>query len=259
VRPAPFDYVRPASVEDARAALDGGGTALAGGQSLLPLMKLRRVRPRLLVDLNGLAGLRGIEDGRIGAMTRHQEVADAAGMPLLAEAARRTGDVQVRARGTIGGNVCFADPRANMSTALIAAGAVAVVAGEGGERRAPVEELFAGLRRTSLAPGELLVAFEVDGADGAYEELTVQPNGVPIVNAAVCGGRVAVGGLLRTPCLIEGPEAPEREAAERAVAAAVDGGEPLADLQGNAAYRARVAAVLIVRALRATQTEEARP
>ena len=152
--------------------------------------------------------------------------------------------MQVRARGTIGGNVCHADSRANLSTALIAAGATAIVAKSGGERRVAVEDLFAGMHRSALEPGELLTAFEVPEPAGVYEELTLQPNGLPILNVAVCGTRIAIGGLLKTPRLL-----PEGDAHE-AVARLLEDGEPLADIHGDARYRARVAPVLVLRAIR---------
>jgi carbon-monoxide dehydrogenase medium subunit len=276
MRPAPFDYVRPATVSEALEALATGGTPLAGGQSLLPQLKLRQVRPALLVDLNGLEELRGIDEDaggglRIGAMTRHQHVADSEAVrtraPVLSQAASRTADMQVRARGTIGGNVCHADPRANLSTALIAAGATAIVARRDGERRVAVEDLFAGVRRSALQPGDLLTAFEIPAsaaaAHSAYEELTVQPNGVPIVNVGVApanGGtdelRIGIGGLLQTPRRAHAVEAAIRgESLERAaVAGAVERllaeGEPMSDIHGDARYRARVAPVLVLRAVR---------
>ncbi|MEA2383647.1 MAG: aerobic carbon-monoxide dehydrogenase medium subunit [Solirubrobacteraceae bacterium] len=275
MRPAPFDYVRPATVSEALEALAKGGTPLAGGQSLLPQLKLRQVRPALLVDLNGLEELQGIEeDGgglRIGAMTRHQHVADSDAVrshaPVLSQAASRTADMQVRARGTIGGNVCHADPRANLSTALIAAGATAIVARRDGERRVAVEDLFAGVRRSALEAGDLLTAFEIPASaaavHSAYEELTVQPNGVPIVNVGVapCNGgtdelRIGIGGLMQTPRRAHAVEEAIRgESADRAaVASAVErllaDGEPMSDLHGDARYRARVAPVLVLRAVR---------
>ncbi|MQA86018.1 MAG: xanthine dehydrogenase family protein subunit M [Streptosporangiales bacterium] len=275
MRPASFEYVRPPSTAEACRALADGGTALAGGQSLLPLLKLRAVRPALVVDLNRITELQGIGNGEatelaIGAMTRHQHVADdpvvASAVPLLAEAARRTGDMQVRARGTIGGNVCFADPRANMSTALVALGAVAVVERTAGSRQVPVAEMFSDTRVSALRPGELLTRLHVPlgaGADrGVYLEFAPQPNGVPIVNVAVvpgdgelAGPRIAVGGLLRTTCRATQVEKAVR--LEGATSAAIRRGieglladhEGYADPRGDTAYRARLASVLIGRGL----------
>lgn len=273
MRPAPFDYVCPTSPEDCVRALAEGGTALAGGQSLLPLLKLRTRRPEMLVDLNRVAELQGISrtDGElsIGAMTRHQHVVDNSLIrsvaPLLAEAARRTGDVQVRARGTVGGNVCFADPRANMSTALVALASSATVERTGGQRRVDVAELFSDTRVPNLQPGELLTRFHVpldDGVShGVYLEVAPQPNGVPIVNVAVVADghsprpRIAVGGLLRTTCRATAVEeavaigGPEPAVIARAVGELSAGGAAYADPRGDHSYRARIAAVLIVRAL----------
>jgi aerobic carbon-monoxide dehydrogenase medium subunit len=276
MRPAPFDYVRPTTVPEALEALADGGTPLAGDQSLLPQLKLRERRATLLVDLNAIEELQGIEEAgdaglRIGAMTRHQQVADSRAIgtraPVLSQAARRTADMQVRTRGTIGGNVCHADPRANLSTALIAAGATAVVARRDGERRVAVEELFAGVRRSALQPGDLLTRFELPGSPAAphsaYEELTIQPNGVPIVNVGVAPEngssdqlRIAIGGLLQTPRrarVVEDAVAakgPERDVVAAAIAQLLGEGEPMTDLHGDARYRARVAPVLVLRAIR---------
>lgn len=263
MRPVPFDYIRPSSVQDACVAVADGGTVLAGGQSLLPLLKLRTVRPTLLVDVNRLACLHGIERGDgglvIGATTRHQQVAtdalvaDAA--PLLADAAGRIGDVQVRARGTIGGNVCFADPRANMSTALVALGAVAVIRGETDSRHVVVEELLAG---DGVRSGELLTEFHVPAGSGRYLEVSPQPNGVPIVGVAVArtahGLRVAIGGLLRSTCRARPVEEGIAEGATQAnIRRGVDrllaDYEAYVDARGDDAYRARVATVLVGRAL----------
>jgi carbon-monoxide dehydrogenase medium subunit len=277
MRPAPFEYVRPATVPEALEALASGGMPLAGGQSLLPQLKLRQVRPSLLVDLNAIGELRGIDDAadgglRIGAMTRHQELADSAAVrsraSVLSEAARRTADMQVRARGTIGGNVCHADPRANLSTALIAAGATAVIAHPDGARSVAVEELFAGVRRSTLRADELLTAFDVPASEtsgqSAYEELTLQPNGVPIVNVAVAPAngsgeellRIGIGGLLHTPRRANAVEeairenGPDPDAVSTAITSLLAEGEPFSDLHGDARYRARVAPVLVLRAVR---------
>lgn len=271
MRPVAFDYVRPSTPEEATAAMAAGGTALAGGQSLLPLLKMRAVRPTVLVDLNRIGGLQGIgvtDELVIGSMTRHQRLADDprvdSGAPLLAEAARRTGDVQVRARGTIGGNLCFADPRANLSTALLALGASATVEStEAGSRRVPVSELFADTRVTSLRPGELLTSVHVPldpgAARGVYLEVAPQPGGVPIVNVAVVPGpdgpRIAVGGLLRTTCRAPAVEeavrqdGPAPSVIERALLELTADRPAFSDPRGDPAYRSTVAAVLIRRAL----------
>lgn len=281
MRPAPLDYLRPGSRGEACRALADGGTALAGGQSLLPLLKLRVVRPTLLVDLNRIPDLRGVSADpagavTLGAMTRHQQIADdpliRAGAPALADAAARTGDRQVRVRGTVGGNVCFADPRANLSTALVALGATAVLERAGGERRVPVADLFADARATALEPGELLTRFglaaQPDARASVYLEIAPQPNGVPIVNVAVVPGsdgtgpRIAVGGLLRTPARALAVEeeiaahGPLRPAIAHGVSRMVSEHRPYDDARGDAAYRSRIAAVLIDRALRRAEQRQ---
>jgi carbon-monoxide dehydrogenase medium subunit len=273
MRTRSFAYSRPDSLDEALQALGDGGTALAGGQSLLQSMKLGLREPAHLVDLAGLRGLDTIEqrDGglEIGALTRIRDVAASSllrsRVPWLADAARHVGDVQVRNRGTIGGNVCFADPRSNLAAALIALGAYARVAGLQGEREIPIDELFLGFRRTSLHPSELvttlLIAGDLDGARGAYLELARQPNGVPIVNASVTvrpqrGVTVGVGGLANLPLRAREVETAlaERELDDQTITRACalldrDGADALEDIHGSAAYRSRVARVLVRRAI----------
>jgi aerobic carbon-monoxide dehydrogenase medium subunit len=279
VRTTSFRYTRPASLDEAVSALAGGGVVLAGGQSLVQTMKLRMASPEALVDINDVAELRGIESSggglRIGAMTRHHEVAGSeavrAQFPWLADAASRIGDVQVRNRGTIGGNVCFADPRANLSPVLISLGAEVEVRGAAGDRRVPVEELFAGFRANSLAPGELVTAIHIpawaEDTRGGYLEMARQPNGVPIVNAAMAAepaGRIgiAVGGVAERPlraaaveAALNGADLGDSALIAEAVAR-FDRGDatPYGDIHGSAEYRLHIAKVLLRRLL--DQSEE---
>ncbi|HWP34980.1 MAG TPA: FAD binding domain-containing protein, partial [Thermodesulfobacteriota bacterium] len=160
--PAAFDYVRVGSVEEAierLAAAGGDAKVLAGGHSLVPMLKLRLVRPALLVDIGRVAELRDIRDEgdavAIGALATHAEVAASplvrAKAPLLAEAAARIGDVQVRNRGTIGGSLAHADPAADYPAAVLAAGAELVARGPAGRRRTiPAGDFFRGLFTTAL-------------------------------------------------------------------------------------------------------------
>ncbi|MGF6637401.1 FAD binding domain-containing protein [Paraburkholderia sp. MM6662-R1] len=274
MRPASFDYVRPASVAEACEALTAGGTVLAGGQSLVPLLKLRIVRPTRIIDLNRIDELAGIttneaEELFIGAMTRHQDIADhplvQSKVPLLASAARHLGDIQVRARGTIGGNICFADPRANLTTALIALDAVAVLVHTGGVRDCPVADMFTGFRQSSRRADELLIRLRIrhtpEHAQGVYLELAPQLNGTPIVNVAVVPGapgrepRIAVGGLFDIPWRAVTIEELARtgRATEHRIREAIDEFQTdrlrFEDPRGDAAYRARIASVLIAQAL----------
>ncbi|MBA2280252.1 MAG: xanthine dehydrogenase family protein subunit M, partial [Acidimicrobiia bacterium] len=177
--PATFDYERPESLGDAIAALDRHGDdakLLAGGHSLLPLMKLRLATPAVLVDIGRLRDLSYIrEEGsevRIGALTRHADVelSDRVKqqLPLLARVASQVGDPQVRHRGTIGGSIAHGDPASDLPAALLALRGTVVVAGPGGERTIPADEFFTGFLETALAPNEVLteLRFPATGAAG---------------------------------------------------------------------------------------------
>ena len=160
--PVAFDYLRPSTVEDAIAALtDAGdeGKVIAGGQSLLPVLRLRLAAPSVLVDLGGMPQLRGVRDEGdaivIGAMTTHDEVCSSPVVvehaPLLAQAARTVGDRQVRHRGTLGGSVSHGDPASDLPAVLLALDATFVVRGPGGSRDIPASEFFNGFLETALA------------------------------------------------------------------------------------------------------------
>jgi carbon-monoxide dehydrogenase medium subunit len=276
MRPHAFRYTRAGTIEEALAAIQENGTILAGGQSILPQMKLRDRTPEHIVDINGVADLQGISHGadslRIGAMTRHRQVLDSAliaqSFPSLTNAAKHLGDVQVRNRGTIGGNVCFADPRANLSGVLISLDATALISSATGEpRRVPVGDLFAGFQRSGLGPLDLLTGFELPmptaGTHATYRELSPQPNGLPIINVAVAisgrpvsSARIAIGGLGTVPFRATRCEEAlrgETLTADLAVHVAglldLDEAEPLDNFQATAPYRATVAKVLLKRAL----------
>ncbi len=198
MRTAPFRYTKPRSLTEAIRALDEGGAVLAGGQSLVPLMKLLSAGPDHLVDINGLPELGGIQVRpdrglSIGALTRHRDIVESPVIrelvPQLAKAASLIGDVQVRNRGTIGGSLCFADPKANYAPVLISLGARATLRGPKGERLVPVEDLFVAPFQNLLAPNEILTSIEIpalgDGTWGDYREVMVQPGGLRLVNVAV--------------------------------------------------------------------------
>ncbi len=263
MRPAPFTYQRATSLADAIAAGEAGATPLAGGQSLLAAMKLRQQRPESVVDVSTLTELEGIEIGaseiQIGALTKHRTLAADPGLrevvPWLCEAASLIGDVQVRNRGTLGGNVCFADPRANLPPVLLSLRATARLSGPGGQREVPLDDLFRGFRENALASGEILtaVSFAKPASKGAYLEIAPQKQGVPLVNVAVTGGvrsGVAVGGLAPTPLRLTEVE----EAAAVGVEAGLDAYDrcafdPVVDLQAGATYRVKAGRALLRRAL----------
>ena len=166
-----FDYYRAKSVEEAGALLKQhpGAKLLAGGHTLIPLLKLRLASPPALIDIGRIAALKGVEAKggvvRIGALTTHAEIASSQVVreqcPALAEAAGHVGDPAVRNRGTIGGNVAHADPASDLPTVLAALGARFVVTNSGGQQTIPVEQFFTGLMSTALGEGDLLTAIEV--------------------------------------------------------------------------------------------------
>src|SRR5881275_3506444 len=173
------EYVKPGSVAEALELLaaNDGARALAGGQTLINVMKARAASPDMLVDLNGLEELRGIElagDGTltIGAMTTYTELmrsAEAKARPILGEVCATIADVQVRNRGTVGGNVCSNDPTNHLPPVLVAVGATMAIAGASGIRLVPAAEFFLGVYLTAVGPGELLTGISVprrQGGDG---------------------------------------------------------------------------------------------
>lgn len=194
-----FAYKRPKTLEEALDVLRAKGPdarLLAGGHSLIPLLKMRLANPAMLVDLKSIPGLSGIsEDGshiRIGALTTHAEIARSAlvhtQIPLLAEAAARIGDVQVRNRGTIGGSLCHADPSADFPAVAVALDAEMDVASADHRRSIPVDQWFLGPLTTSLGPGELLTAIRFPKMATwrtAYEKFPHPASGYATVGVAV--------------------------------------------------------------------------
>lgn len=201
--PASFDYRRASSVEDAISALsadpDRDVRVLAGGHGLLPAMKTEGLAPDALVDVSECDTLRGVEvvggDAErdhlaIGPLTTHAELADADPVadhaPVLAEAARAVGDVQIRTRGTIGGNLVEADPEADLPAAMAATGATIRVRGPDGERDLPATDFFAGAGETVVGDDELLTEIRVPTSDaGAYVRRTHPARGFAMVGVAV--------------------------------------------------------------------------
>jgi aerobic carbon-monoxide dehydrogenase medium subunit len=253
-------YARPATLEQALGVLADypGARALAGGQTLLNVMKARAASPDVLVDLSGIPELRGIgldANGtlELGAMTTYTDViasAEARARPILGEVCAQIADVQVRNRGTIGGNACSSDPTNHLPPLLVALGATFTVVGKDGEREVPAEEFFLGVYMTAAGPGELLTKITVPaGRSDGFASVPIGVDGTCIVNAAASlngGVRVALGCVAATPVLVEAPSA-DSEAVRGAVREA--GLEPPSDVHASSAYRRHLAEVVASRAV----------
>jgi carbon-monoxide dehydrogenase medium subunit len=257
------EYARPESVEEALELLGENANArpLAGGQTLINVMKARIASPEVLVDLNGLDDLRTIELGpdgalELGAMVTYSELissAECRARPVLGEVAAQIADVQVRNRGTIGGNVCANDPTNHFPPLLVALGAAMTVTGREGERTVPAEDFFLGVYMTAAGPGELLTKVTVPPAGGAgdgFASVTVGRDGTGIVNVAASvngGARVAVGCVAAVPVLVRPQQAGEDTVREAVRGASLD---PPSDVHASADYRRHLAEVLAARAVR---------
>jgi carbon-monoxide dehydrogenase medium subunit len=263
--PSPFDYVKVRSVDEALAALAEHGEDakfLAGGHSLLPIMKLRLSVPTALIDISGISDLSYVrvegDEVAIGATTRHHELERSdvarAEVPLLPHVASRVGDPQVRHRGTLGGTVAHSDPASDLPTALLALGGTVVVQGPSGRREVPVTEFWLGFFETALSPDELVVELRVPRTGGAgwgYEKFTRRENDWPIVAAAAVQGRVALanmGGAVVRATATEEALARGASIAE-AAALADEGTSPSSDMHADADYRRHLARLLTRRAL----------
>jgi aerobic carbon-monoxide dehydrogenase medium subunit len=266
VIPAPFDYEVAESVDHAIELLGSGPDAkvLAGGHSLLPLMRLRLARPELLVDIGRLSDLSYVrEDGdaiAIGALTRYHDLqhdeALRAGCPILAEAVGSIGDPQVRHRGTIGGSVAHTDPASDAPTILLALDAELVVRGPDGERTLPIAESFAGFLQTALDPQEVLTEIRVPKTSGgAYQKFTRRAQDWATVGVAavrVNGGiHVGLTNMGATALRASGVEEALASGADAAAAAerAAEGTSPPSDHNGSSEYRQHLVKVLTRRAL----------
>ena len=253
-------YARPGSLEEALELLrsDDGARALAGGQTLINVMKARAGSPDGLVDLGGIEELKGIELGgdgllEIGAMatcTDIVESGEARARPILAEVCAQIADVQVRNRGTIGGNVCTNDPTNHLPPLLAALDAQFVIAGADGTRTVSAAEFFLGVYMTAVASGELLTTIRVPAgrADG-FAAVTVGADGSCIVSAAASlngGLRIAIGCVDAVPVVLQ-PASADADA----VRAAVQGAnlDPPSDVHASSEYRAHLAQVVAVRAV----------
>ena len=271
----PFTYHSPATLEEAFAMLeDGSGKILAGGMSLIPLMKLRLASPESVIDLRRIPGLKQIteSDGvvRVGAMTTHHEIETSPVIrgkcPLLAEAAGEIGDIQVRNMGTIGGSAAHADPAADYPAALVALEARIRLRSAQGERTVEASEFFLDAFTTALEPGEIVVAIEI-AAEGAsegykYEKVPHPASGFPVVGVAVrvkksgagiAMARIGVTGMGPHAFRARNAEALLQEGAGTAAAAAVvgEGQETNSDLYASGEYRRHLARVHAARAIAA--------
>ena len=266
------EYARPATVEEAISVLAtyDGARPLAGGQTLVNVMKARAAAPDVLVDLADLAELRTIgfsADGmlQIGAMVTCTQLMGSSEVevarPILAEVASTIADVQVRNRGTIGGNVCVSDPTNHFPVLLVALGATFTIRGQDGERTVPAEEFFLGVYMTAVGEGELLTRIDVPASSGSgdgFAGVTIGAHGTYIVNAAATvdgdAARVAIGCVAASPVRATAME--ERlggDFSEDSVRAAAEGLgatlDPPSDVHGSADYRRHLAEVSAVRAV----------
>jgi len=262
------EYARPQTVEEAVRALaeNDGARALAGGQTLINVMKARAASPDVLVDLQDVEELRGIRDTgngglELGAMTTYADLLadEAAGArSILGEVAAAIADVQVRNRGTIGGNVCSSDPTNHFPPLLVAMNAQFTIRGVDGERTLPANEFFLGVYMTAAGPGELLtrITLPPGGQDG-FAAVTIGMDGTAIVSAAASlngGARIALGCVDATP--VRATQMEQRigedysvdtvRAAAQGLGATLD---PPSDVHASTDYRRHLAEVLAVRAV----------
>lgn len=273
--PAPFEFQRATSVDEAVDLLATHGDEaklLAGGHSLLPLMKLRLAQPTVLVDIGRIGDLSFVTDDadgadgtvRIGALTRHHDLATSdllrEQVPLLAHVAGQIGDPQVRHRGTIGGSIAHGDPASDLPAALLALRATLVVRGPGGQREIAADDFFTGFLETALAPDEVLTEIRVPAVPGvgwAFEKFNRRAQDWAIVGVAAVLGNGAGGpgvGLVNMgslPLRAAGVEDALRSGTSFADAAgrADEGTEPPDDLNASPEYRRHLVQVLTRRAL----------
>jgi aerobic carbon-monoxide dehydrogenase medium subunit len=278
--PGPFDYERATSVDHAIGLLDRlgeGARVVAGGHSLLPMMKLRIANPEYLIDINDLALELGyvITDPtvvRIGAMTRHRELLEsdplAQACPIFRDAERVIADPVVRNRGTLGGSLCQADPAEDLSTVCLVVGAVCLARGPSGEREIPIDEFMAGPYETTLAHNEMLVEVRIPlrhGTSSAYAKVerrvgdwAVAAAGAALTldGAAIAAARVGLtavnpdaDALAELSAALVGRPATDATFAE-AGGLAAQACEPVTDIRGTAEYKRHLATELTIRTLR---------
>jgi carbon-monoxide dehydrogenase medium subunit len=275
--PVAFEYVRPGSVGEAVSALRAAGDeakVLAGGQSLMPVLRLRLAAPSTIVDLGGIAALRGIRvDGDalvVGSMATHAEVAASnavrSEVPLVAEVAGKIGDRQVRHRGTLGGSMAHADPAGDLPAVAVALDATFVVEGPSGQRSIAARDFFTDMFTTALSPDEILVEVRfprMPGWTARYEKFHRTAQAWALVgvaaavrreNGAIADARIAFTNMGPTPLRATGVEAALAGAADlgtvkSAAARAGEATSPPSDVSGSAEYRRHLAGVLTARAV----------
>ena len=275
--PAAFDYVRATDVAHALALLEAHGDdakLLAGGHSLIPMMKLRLATPAVLIDIGRIPGLSGISvrDGRIalGALTRHATLAASdelrAHAPVLSQAANELGDPQVRNRGTVGGACAHGDPSADYPAVMLALGATFTLTNAAGTRELGADEFFLGMFDTALEPFELLTGIAFPAAPrSAYAKFHHPASGYAVVGAAVnltlaagriAGARIAMTGVGDAPfrarnveAALEGVRTSDAAALDAACEDAAANIEPRGDTFASAEYRAAMAGVYVRRAI----------
>jgi aerobic carbon-monoxide dehydrogenase medium subunit len=275
--PAAFDYERAESVDHAIKLLEQGGEdakIIAGGHSLLPIMRLRLATPSLLVDIDRLSDLAYVRDAgdsvEIGALTRMRDVANdtllAQHNPLVAHAAGQVGDPQVRHRGTIGGSVAHGDPASDPPSVLLALDAEFVAKGPGGERTVPASQFFSGLFETALGPSDVLTAIRVPklaaGTGWSYQKFHRRAIDWAIVgvaavversNGSIAGARVGLTNMALTPMRAAAVESALAGGSADGLAAAAElapeGTSPPSDTNGSAEYRRELSKVLVRRAV----------
>jgi aerobic carbon-monoxide dehydrogenase medium subunit len=268
------EYARPATVEEAVSVLAAhdGARPLAGGQTLINVMKARAAAPDVLVDLGALDELRAIgfsSDGmlEIGAMVTYAQLMSSSEVdvsrPILSEVVATIGDVQVRNRGTVGGNVCVSDPTNHLPPLLVALDATFTIRGQGGERTVSADEFFLGVYMTAVGEGELLTKVNVPPSSGAgdgFAGLTIGKHGTYIVNAAATvsgdAARVTIGCVAASPMRATAMEEQLSggDFSEDSIRAAAEGLgaslDPPSDVHGSADFRRHLAEVSAVRAVR---------
>lgn len=276
--PASFDYVAPTTVEEALAALAQYGDeakVIAGGQSLLPVLRMRLNAPEWVIDLGRIDSLRGVRDEGdsilVGAMTRHCDVATdplvAEHAALVARATATVADEQVRHRGTFGGALAHADPAGDLGAPALALGAEFVIAGPGGERVVPGTEFFQGLFETAVSEDELLTGVRIPkhtGWTAHYEKFVRVAHQWPICavgatlkvsGGVIEGAAIGLTNMGSTPLRAAGVEQAlvgqqaTEEVVRSAAARAAEGADPPSDLNGDADYRRHLVTVLTRRAI----------
>lgn len=287
MKPGAFEYIQARSIEEVLAALgkfEGDARILAGGQSLMPLMNMRMLRPAGIIDINGIPDLDSIrlEDGRvrIGALTRYHMLEKSPliqeHLPLVAHAVRRVADRQVRNRGTLGGSLCHSDPAAQMPLCAQTLGAEMVIAGPRGRRKVAAIDFFQGAYTTAVDPLEMLVEIIYPATPGAKVTLAQQTRrhgDFPTISVAAAATvkdgiwnhwRIGMGGLSDRPlpaaslcAFLEGKPLTEALIAE-ASRILPDNTDPIDDVRATAEYRMSLAPVYISRALTALLKGEGR-